>query len=367
MYSVRGILMSKSIGEIDKNLKIETKLDLKDVRWYNVRSAPFTIYGLYNPQEPGYFRRMPTEIAEQVNDGVAHLHKHTSGGRVRFGTNSPYIAIKAVMPEGFHPMGHMTLTGSSGFDLYIVEDGEDVFRSSYVPAHGSVGGYESVLHLADGGMRDALIHFPLYDGFTELYIGLAEDAELDEGKRYKDCKPILYYGSSITQGGCASRPGNGYSNIVSRLLNVDHINLGFSGSARAEEIMVDYLATLDVSAFVCDYDHNAPNPEHLQATHKPLYERFRATHPDTPILFLTKPDIRPGNEYNSRRRAIVRKTYEDALAAGDKNVAFIDGETFFLGACRFDCTVDGCHPNDIGFLRMAIPVAEKLRELLGLN
>jgi hypothetical protein len=155
--------------------------------------------------------------------------------------------------------------------------------------------------------------------------------------------------------------------MVSRLLNIDHINLGFSGNAKAEDTMIDYLASLDVSAFVCDYDHNAPNYDHLKATHWPLYERFRAANPDTPILFLTKPDIRPGQEENNRRRDLIRSNYEAALAAGDKHVGFIDGETFFAaGPLRYDCTVDGAHPNDIGFLRMALPVAESLRGLLGI-
>ena len=356
--------MTQSIGELDKNLKVETNLDLPDVCWRDVRSAPFAIYGLYRPHDPGFFRRMPTEVAEKVSEGVLELHKHTAGGRIRFRTDSPYVAIKACMPGRLYPMPHMPLTGSSGFDLYTVENGTDEYCASFVPPTDAVGGYESVLHFPTRKERDFLIHMPLYNGVSELYIGLAADATLVEGKKYADHKPILFYGSSITQGGCASRPGNGCSNMVSRLLDIDHINLGFSGNAKAEDTMIDYLASLDVSAFVCDYDHNAPSYEHLQATHRPLYERFRAVNPDTPILFLTKPDIRPWQEANIRRRDLIRTNYEAALAAGDKHVGFIDGETFFSGPLRYDCTVDSVHPNDLGFYRMAIPVAESLRGLL---
>lgn len=359
--------MAQSIGEIDKNLKVETNLNLPDVRWRDAHSEQFSIYGLYSPHSPGYFRRMPTEIAKQVSNGVFELHKHTSGGRIRFRTDSPYIAIKVYMPDGLNRMPHMPLTGSSGFDLYTEENGVDEYCASFIPPIRSTDGYESVFRFPSRREREILIHMPLYDCVETLYIGLAADASLAQGKPYASDKPILFYGSSITQGGCASRPGNGYSNMVSRILNLDHINLGFSGNAKGEDAMIDYLASLDVSSFVCDYDHNAPNYDHLKATHWPLYQRFRAANPDTPVLFLTKPDIRPGQEENNRRRELIRSNYEAALAAGDKHVGFIDGETFFAsGPLRFDCTVDGAHPNDIGFLRMALPVAESLRGLLGI-
>ena len=182
-------------------------------------------------------------------------------------------------------------------------------------------------------------------------------------KQYALEKPVLYYGSSITQGGCASRPGNAYQAMISRRLDADFINLGFSGNAKAETVMCEYLASLDASVFVCEYDHNAPNADHLAKTHRPLYETYRAAHPDVPIVFVTKPDFHPGTE-DERRRRIVIDTYEYALSVGDRKVSFVDGAHLFDGPFADSCTVDGCHPNDLGFFRMAQKIGDAVEAAL---
>ena len=163
-------------------------------------------------------------------------------------------------------------------------------------------------------------------------------------------KPIVFYGSSITQGGVASRPGNAYTAIASRRLCCDHINLGFSGSAKGESEIAEYIAGLDMKAFVYDYDHNAPNSEHLRLTHEKLYRRIRESHSDIPYIMISKPT---GYEHDRVRRAIIMDTYRNAVNDGDENVYFLDGATLFVGDEREACTVDGCHPNDLGFYRFA--------------
>jgi lysophospholipase L1-like esterase len=173
---------------------------------------------------------------------------------------------------------------------------------------------------------------------------------------------LLSYGSSITQGGCASHAGNDYVSMLSRWLHFDYINLGFSGNAKAEQKMAEYIASLDMQAFVYDYDHNAPSLEHLQATHAPMYEIIRQKHPNMPILIMSKPDFQYACEGNAKRRAIIYATYEKPQARGD-NVAFIDGETLF-GEDWDMCTVDRCHPNDLGFYKMAQRVAPVLEKML---
>lgn len=127
--------------------------------------------------------------------------------------------------------------------------------------------------------------------------------------------------------------------------------------------MAEYLAQIPCSVFVCDYDHNAPSAAHLRNTHEPLYRVFRAAQPTTPIVFVTKPDFHPGTE-DEKRRAIIRATYEKAVAEGDRAVYFIDGETLFEGDWRDSCTVDGCHPNDLGFSRMATVIGGVVGPLL---
>jgi lysophospholipase L1-like esterase len=182
---------------------------------------------------------------------------------------------------------------------------------------------------------------------------------------------VVYYGSSITQGGCASRPGKTYQDIICRRFDYNYINLGFSGSAKGEDAICEHMATLDMSAFVLDYDHNTPSEQNLIDTHEPFYKKVRAAHPDIPIIMVTAPNTKlqgnvnyAGRGFLYNRREIIRKTYENAVAAGDQNVYFIDGESFFGTVGRDSCTIDNCHPNDLGFYRMAEQVWRVLSKIV---
>lgn len=345
------------ISKIDKNFAVETKLDLENVRFYSALDKPFSLHGVF--YQDGRFRRMPSDVAASVSPSVLRLHTHTAGGRLRFRTDSAYVAIKAVMPQ-ISRMSHFALTGSAGFDLYKGTD--EVFVKTFTPPYTMENGFENVIKFSGKEMRDLTINFPLYSGISELYIGLEDDATVEAPLPYKIVKPIVFYGSSITQGGCASRPGNSYECRVSRALSADFINLGFSGSCRAEEEMAHYLKGLDMSVFVYDYDHNSRNPDYLEKTHKRLFEIFRKENPHVPVLMLSRPDpILKGNALKSKE--IIEKTYLDAKAAGDENVYFLDGPALMKIAGK-DGTVDGCHPNDFGFYSMAEAVTEVLKQML---
>lgn len=210
--------------------------------------------------------------------------------------------------------------------------------------------------------REITINFPLYSSVSALYIGIEDDTTLRESSGYKYKKPIVYYGSSITQGGCVSRPGNAYECILSRNLQTDYINLGFAGSAKAEDAMAEYISKLDMSVFVYDYDHNAPTLQHLEDTHQKMFMTVRKANPHLPIVLLSRPKYRP-NGVDKKRLEIIRKTYTDALATGDQNVYFIEGLTLMKHA-KNDGTVDNCHPNDLGFHSMAKVLTPQLRALL---
>lgn len=353
------------ISKIDKNLKVETTLQETDIAFYDVRRAPFKIYGLYNAEHEAQFKRLPDEIGKNTNDGVANLYLNTAGGRVRFATDSRYVAIKAEMPS-LCLMAHCAFTGSAGFDLYLNDPITDSCRfiKSFIPAIGSKGGYESIIYFSDSKTRYFTIDFPTYSPVTNLYIGVQETATVGEGLKYRPLDPVVYYGSSITQGGCAMRPGNAYQEIISRNMNMDYINLGFSGSGRGEDIIVDYMANMKMSAFVSDYDHNAPNVEHLKATHCKLYQKVREKHPDIPYIMLSKPDYLGGSDClpeNNARRDVIIDTFRYAKEQGDRNVYWVDGESLFRGPYANLCTVDGCHPTDVGFSLMADAVEHELR------
>nr|WP_308742342.1 SGNH/GDSL hydrolase family protein [uncultured Anaerocolumna sp.] len=355
--------MEKDISKIDKNLKVSSSFDENDILFFDVRNDPFKIYGLYNYKKETVFKRMPDDIAKAASEGVGILNYNTTGGRVRLKTTSRYIAIKAKMPS-VTVLPHMTLAGTSGFDLYINNDGKSTYYKTFMPPVGMEDGYESIIYFNDNRERDLTINFPLYNDVSDLYIGFQETAILKKGDSYKYKNPVLYYGSSITQGGCASRPGNSYQAIISRMLDCDYINFGFSGNAKGEDEIVDYMSELNMSVFVCDYDHNAPSVEHLIHTHGSIYKRFREKNPELPIIFISKPDFNPYEFCDIQRRNVIYSTYINAINEGDKNVYYIDGQSLFKDDGRDSCTVDGCHPNDLGFMRMAETIGYIIKKVI---
>jgi hypothetical protein len=157
--------------------------------------------------------------------------------------------------------------------------------------------------------------------------------------------------------------------MLCRKVDAEQINLGFSGSGRGEIAVARAIAGLKLSAFVYDYDHNAPDPDHLKKTHEPFFRVIRDAQPDLPVIMMSCCDfrirsMRAGAEAIARRREIIRENWQKAVDAGDRNVYFIDGETLFGRKMHDACTVDGCHPNDLGFYRMYKHVLPVLKTAL---
>jgi hypothetical protein len=148
-------------------------------------------------------------------------------------------------------------------------------------------------------------------------------------------------------------------------LGTELINFGFSGCGRGELAVAQAISELELSAFVMDYDHNAPDPEHLKATHEAFFKEVRKHRPDLPIILVSKPDFDTNSWENMLRREIIQETYDNALNSGDQHVYFVDGETLFGDYERDACTVDGCHPNDLGFMRMADVITPVVKEAIG--
>ncbi len=346
------------LSQIDKNLAVSVGVTRTDIEWYDVLQPPFSLHGLFYDKDEGQFLRFARAASKTVSPKVDALNCNTSGGRVRFKTDSDYIAIRAVLGDTT-VMPHMCLIGQSGFDLY--KAGE--WHRTFTPPADLKTEYVSERQL-NGDMADYTIYFPLYRGVKHLYIALCKGAALLPATDYKINAPVVFYGSSITQGACAGRPGINYVNTAMRKIDADYINLGFSGSCKGEPEMADYIAGLEMSAFVYDYDHNVRTPEQLKATHRPFFETVRKAHPHLPIIMVSAPDAYFNGASFYERRDIIYNTYLQAKNNGDSNVYFVDGSTMFPKECIDDCIIDGTHPSDLGYHFMSEAIGKVLADII---
>lgn len=334
------------ISKIDKNMTASKTIDKEGFDFYDIDEAPFRIYGVYRDGEK--YRRLPPEVASTVNEGVLWLHANTAGGRIRFKTNSKRIAF-LIWGDGGLPTENGSYLDKGSIDVYadgrfmgITRGGND-FPHKY---------YEAVVgEHAESRERLITAYMPNYGEIHKVLIGIEKGSTLSAAPDYKYEKPVLFYGSSITQGGCASRPGLSYESMIERAADMNYINLGFSGRAHGEQTMANYINGLDISVLVMDYDHNARDPEDLLNTHEPFYKTVRAAHPELPIIMISMPkyDL-TARDY--KRYLVIKRTYDNAISAGDKNVYLIFGKDLLEGI-ESEGLCDGCHPNDLGFKAMA--------------
>lgn len=345
------------LSKIDKNMAVTTVIEKDGLIFISPEDERIRLYGVQKC-ERGYYRMDP-EVASRVSAGVRSLNFDTAGGRVRFSTNSRKIAIIAERDKAYNP-DHMTFTNIAGFDVY---DG-DTYVSTFRPGSYAEGRhtFESEISLGKEKERVITINFPNYGNVCSLLIGVEKGATLSPAPDYRYERPVVFYGSSVTQGGCCSRPGMNYVGVLSRMLDANVINLGFSGNCKGEPEMADYIAGLDMSALVMGFDHNAPSPEFLAERHEPFFKRLRERRPELPIIFITRAAYLPSPDRDARL-AVVRKTFDNARAAGDKNVYFVPTPKS-LAPIGNEGTVDGCHPNDLGFWFMAQGLYPVLREIL---
>lgn len=352
------------LTEIDKNFfKKEAS---PNENWLSVQNHPFEIYGVSYDESKQTFVRMPISVAKQTNEAIEFLNTYTAGGRLLFATDSSKISVKCRFPnvEGVGLMAHMPITGSNGFSIYVnnnfvgvvypewdkfINEKEIEFSATF-----NIAVYK--------GMKEIKIYFPLYGNVKEFYVALEDGAKLLSPQRYRSKKPIVFYGNSITQGGCASRPGNDYEAYIERRFNSDYINLGFSGSGKGEKVIAEHIVSLNPSIVVMDYDYNAPDLEFLEKTHYPFYKTIRNALKDVPIIFIT--NANDNRALSEERRKLIKRNYLRTIEEGDLNTAYISGLELLGEENRTACTVDGTHPNDLGFYRMAQGIGDVIEKYL---
>lgn len=364
--------MDKKIEQIDKNFSLVDHSDKVYVYHdpavrQNIPGNPFKVYGFPKlDANNNVFCRLEIAKLDKFTPAVKGLSWHTSGGAIRFKSNTKDISLRIKLRSG-DDMSHMPRSGSSGVDIFKGEKGNRRFIKAAIPGSG-VDNYESVFENInpEGNFEEWTLYMPLYNGIKAIEIGLDCDSSVECPSEYTFKKPLVFYGSSITQGGCASRPGNNYTHILGRWTDAPIINLGFSGSARGEPEMAEFISELDMQVFIMDYDYNAPDPDYLKKTHEKFFNFIRNKQPDLPVILVTKPDFEKDIEDSVKRRQVILQTYKNAINSGDRNVYYIDGESLFGTSNRDACTVDGVHPNDLGFMRMAENIFEKLKEVLNI-
>ena len=319
------------------------------MKTYSYKDAPIKVFGVVDFEKKGKLQRLPDELIEKI-PRLSHFGRRCPGARILFKTDSESIRVKIIFATLSIDKG-MSIFACQSASVYAGERQNSRLLGLISPSNYDEKTFEATVRKGEG-LEDVAIWLPRNEIIEDIEISLSDEAKLLAPTPYKYQKPIVYYGSSITEGGCCATNTCGYNAIISRHLDIDYYNFGFSGNARGDLNMAEYISGIDMSIFVYDYDHNAPTVEHLANTHEPFFKLIRQKNPTLPIVMMTRPAITYTAD-DCARREVVRRTYENALGAGDKNVYFIDGESFFGEYDRELCTVDRTHPNDLGFYRMA--------------
>lgn len=368
-----GVFAAESALELDPNMKLKPA-NSDNLKFLLPAEAPLRLTGFCWYGRDHVYRRLPLRPDGKFSEGVEALAWNTAGGQVSFRSDTGRIVLKVKMRFN-EVMYHMAQTGTAGFDLYAgAAPGElRFFGVTSFPAGAQE--YTAELFKGERRMRDITINFPLYAGVDQVFIGVDADAKVEAPSPWADDRPIIVYGTSITQGGCASRPGMAYTNLLSRRLNRPVVNLGFSGNGKGEpEVAAEIAKIPDPALIVIDYEANTPSAPALKKTLAPFIAILREKHPVVPILVLTK--IRYAEEGRDRKRGddLPRLPYAqmarqaqfetvEELKKTDPNLYFLGGDDL-LGEDFDECCVDGVHPTDLGFYRMTENLEPVIREIL---
>ena len=339
----------KSVGKTDA--KFITERD-ENYIYLNADNDIFEIGGVLPPRlNHGEYYRLDASKRNEYSLGKDTLSECTPGGTLRFYTDSPRLVLKVKYRGCCLGMHHFCDRGVYGFDMYTGTGTDKTYCGAMMQtfADDPVKN-EQVLQMPEG-KKEITVEFPLYGGIETLSIGLPATARIARPAP-RAFKPVAFYGSSITQGGCVSRPGSMYSNIICRALDCDNVNMGYSGSAFGEQYTAEWIAKRDISAFVMDYDYNSRSLDELDATHWPFYETVRRAHPDIPVIIVSHPCFWDVREGDLKKSGICRRTYLRAKKRGD-NVYYVDGGKFFPAPMKDLFCVDNLHPNDLGHYYMA--------------
>lgn len=337
------------------------------VLWYDIRLLDVEGQGWKETKAP--FDRLPAKAEGTVREPVWTLSRDSAGLCVRFITDATTIKARWTLTSDQLGMPHMPATGVSGLDLYVRHEGRWHWLAVGIPKENGKTQTAALGGTLPAGQREFLLYLPLYNGVSSVEIGLPKDATLAKGNAYAGVtKPIVFYGTSITQGGCASRPGMVHTAILQRRLGVPVINLGFSGNGRMEPEMAKLFAELDPAVYVLDC---LPNMGAAEATERvePFVATLRRAHPDTPILLVEDRSytdaflVESKRQRNQQSRAALQAAWDRLKNAGTPNLHYLAGDKLLNE--DGEGTVDSSHPTDLGFVQQADAFEGVLRSILG--
>jgi len=356
MVSAAGLMVGKATSAVGPQGQ--------GLKWYDVEDWGVEGKGWAADQTDKYFDRLPKRAKGVVRDAVWNLSRHSAGMLTRFRTDADQIWVDHHLTSPTLALPHMPATGVSGIDLYAT-DKEGRWRWLAVSRPSSQAFKSRLIGNLLPGKREYMAYLPLYNGTEHLRFGLPEGATF-EAVAPSDEKPMVFYGTSITHGACASRPGMPHPAILGRRLERPVINLGFSGNGKMEKEVGKYLCELDASVFVIDCLPNMVGRE-VATRAEPLVRQLREARPETPILLVEDRTYANAGFVSGRHkrhedsRGALRAAYESLVADGFKQIGYLPGESL-LGQDRDD-TTDGSHPSDLGFYRHANAMEGALKKL----
>lgn len=331
--------------------------------WYGAEKIGVRNRGWDDVAAP--YHRLPARAEGVAPPSVWSLSRQSAGLAIHFHSDSPELAARWSLTKEALDMPHMPSTGVSGLDLYARDGDRWRWASGVRPTQQK----DNQAQLAGGipeGMQEYLLFLPLYNGVEKLEIGIRPGSVIAKAAAPTK-RPILFYGTSITQGGCASRPGMAYPAIIGRRLDRETINLGFSGNGKMEAEMADFIAELDPAVFVLDCLPNM-NPVMVTERIAPFVHKLREKHPDTPILLVEniiyqRTWFSTGEGGHVPKNRALKERYETLLKEKVSGLYYLPCDDL-LGDDNLG-TVDGTHPTDVGFLRQADAMEPVLRKILG--
>lgn len=338
----------------------EPKLVWHDVTEWGVEGRAWT-----EMPRQRWFARLPDAAEGKVTGPVWNLSQDSAGMLVRFKTDATAIWAHYTLRSERLAMPHMPATGASGLDLYA-RDEQGRWRWVNVTKPDKQEVKMVILSGLAPGFREYAAYLPLFNGPESLSIGVPEGAKFEELPP-RTAKPVVFYGTSITHGACASRPGMVHTAILGRRFDWPVINLGFSGNGRMDAAVGEFLVKIDAAVFVIDCLPNM-GPSDVRQKCPALVKQIRAAHPETPIVLVedrrnTNSWILPArNQHHTDNHAALRESYDALVKEGVKNLHYLPGDGL-LGDDA-DGATDGSHPNDLGFMRQADAFEAVMRPLL---